>query len=183
MAEIAGRILAGLFGREEPMKLSSPVVLPIIWPKLNTGDCWRVSVTLLSGGSLVCCETCPAAFHTECLSESERPSTTASVWHCNDCRHGIRPRYGDIVWVKLGAYRYNLLLLCYSISICGAWKVDGVYCLLTRAVWLKKVLYQYVEMGLQYLIHQFVCCVNWGCLLSELKCQRVDDYQVSVNLL
>lgn len=67
----------------------------------------------LVGGSLVCCESCPATFHTECLPDSQKPSTSEGVWYCNDCRHGIRPRYGEIVWVKLGAYRSVLLVVSF----------------------------------------------------------------------
>lgn len=57
------------------------------------------------GGTLVCCESCPAAFHMECLTAGEKPSVDGA-FYCNDCKHGVRPRYGDIVWVKLGSYRW-----------------------------------------------------------------------------
>ncbi|XP_015251555.1 PREDICTED: histone-lysine N-methyltransferase, H3 lysine-36 and H4 lysine-20 specific isoform X3 [Cyprinodon variegatus] len=54
------------------------------------------------GGSLLCCESCPAAFHRECLN-IEMPKGS---WYCNDCKAGKRPRYKDILWVKVGRYRW-----------------------------------------------------------------------------
>ncbi|XP_030601999.1 histone-lysine N-methyltransferase, H3 lysine-36 and H4 lysine-20 specific isoform X2 [Archocentrus centrarchus] len=54
------------------------------------------------GGSLLCCESCPAAFHRECLN-IEMPKGS---WYCNDCKAGKKPRYKDIVWVKVGRYRW-----------------------------------------------------------------------------
>uniref|UniRef100_A0A1A7YAR4 Histone-lysine N-methyltransferase, H3 lysine-36 specific n=2 Tax=Iconisemion striatum TaxID=60296 RepID=A0A1A7YAR4_9TELE len=54
------------------------------------------------GGSLLCCESCPAAFHRECLN-IEMPKGS---WFCNDCKAGKKPRYKDILWVKVGRYRW-----------------------------------------------------------------------------
>ncbi|KAF2984841.1 hypothetical protein EK904_014596 [Melospiza melodia maxima] len=53
------------------------------------------------GGKLLCCESCPASFHPECLS-IEMPE---GCWNCNDCKAGKKLRYKQIVWVKLGNYR------------------------------------------------------------------------------
>lgn len=55
------------------------------------------------GGSLLCCESCPAAFHAECLKMDHTPEGS---WYCHDCARGKRPLYGDIIWVKLGNYRW-----------------------------------------------------------------------------
>ncbi|XP_033756392.1 histone-lysine N-methyltransferase NSD2-like [Pecten maximus] len=55
------------------------------------------------GGSLLCCESCPAAFHAECLKMDHTPEGS---WYCHDCTQGKRPLYGDIIWVKLGNYRW-----------------------------------------------------------------------------
>ncbi|XP_031428465.1 histone-lysine N-methyltransferase, H3 lysine-36 specific isoform X3 [Clupea harengus] len=52
------------------------------------------------GGSLLCCESCPAAFHRECLNISMPEGS----WFCNDCRAGKRPHYQEVVWVKVGRY-------------------------------------------------------------------------------
>ncbi|XP_048853645.1 histone-lysine N-methyltransferase, H3 lysine-36 specific isoform X5 [Brienomyrus brachyistius] len=54
------------------------------------------------GGSLLCCESCPAAFHRECLN-IDMPEGS---WFCNDCRAGKKPHYKEIVWVKVGRYRW-----------------------------------------------------------------------------
>ncbi|MGH0155894.1 UNVERIFIED_CONTAM: hypothetical protein FKN15_030106 [Acipenser sinensis] len=53
------------------------------------------------GGSLLCCESCPAAFHRECLN-IDMPEGS---WFCNDCRAGKKPHYKEVVWVKVGRYR------------------------------------------------------------------------------
>ncbi|KAG7246396.1 hypothetical protein CRUP_013200, partial [Coryphaenoides rupestris] len=52
------------------------------------------------GGSLLCCESCPAAFHRECLN-IDMPKGS---WYCNDCRAGKKPHYKDLLWVKVGRY-------------------------------------------------------------------------------
>ncbi|XP_056151410.1 histone-lysine N-methyltransferase NSD2 [Lampris incognitus] len=54
------------------------------------------------GGQLLCCESCPAAFHPDCLNIAMPDGS----WFCNDCRAGKKPRYKDIIWVKLGTYRW-----------------------------------------------------------------------------
>ncbi|KAG8578940.1 hypothetical protein GDO81_010671 [Engystomops pustulosus] len=54
------------------------------------------------GGSLLCCESCPAAFHRECLN-IEMPEGN---WFCNDCKAGKKPHYKEIVWVKVGRFRW-----------------------------------------------------------------------------
>lgn len=59
-------------------------------------------LSLPIGGSLLCCESCPAAFHRECLN-IDMPQGS---WFCNDCRAGKKPHYKDILWVKVGRYRF-----------------------------------------------------------------------------
>uniref|UniRef100_A0A673XU33 Nuclear receptor binding SET domain protein 2 n=1 Tax=Salmo trutta TaxID=8032 RepID=A0A673XU33_SALTR len=54
------------------------------------------------GGQLLCCESCPAAFHPDCLNIAMPDGS----WFCNDCRAGKKPKYRDIIWVKLGIYRW-----------------------------------------------------------------------------
>ncbi|XP_038950329.1 histone-lysine N-methyltransferase NSD3 isoform X2 [Rattus norvegicus] len=54
------------------------------------------------GGRLLCCESCPASFHPECLS-IDMPE---GCWNCNDCKAGKKLHYKQIVWVKLGNYRW-----------------------------------------------------------------------------
>uniref|UniRef100_UPI00358F2462 histone-lysine N-methyltransferase NSD3-like isoform X1 n=1 Tax=Myxine glutinosa TaxID=7769 RepID=UPI00358F2462 len=60
------------------------------------------------GGSLLCCESCPATFHLDCLG-IEPPDGS---WICSDCRLGRKPRYRDIVWVKFGSFRWWPAEIC-----------------------------------------------------------------------
>ncbi|KAM9477375.1 histone-lysine N-methyltransferase NSD2 isoform 2-T3 [Clarias gariepinus] len=55
-----------------------------------------------NGGRLLCCESCPAAFHPDCLNITMPDGS----WFCYDCRSGKKPKYRDIIWVKLGNYRW-----------------------------------------------------------------------------
>ncbi|XP_024239182.2 histone-lysine N-methyltransferase, H3 lysine-36 specific [Oncorhynchus tshawytscha] len=65
---------------------------------INVSWCFVCS----EGGSLLCCESCPAAFHQECLN-IEMPEGS---WFCNDCKAGKKPHFKDILWVKVGRYKW-----------------------------------------------------------------------------
>lgn len=65
---------------------------------VNTNWCFLCS----KGGSLICCEKCPASFHTECL-QIKPPE---GVFVCDSCEVGRMPLYNEVVWVKLGNYRW-----------------------------------------------------------------------------
>uniref|UniRef100_A0A6I8PH08 Histone-lysine N-methyltransferase, H3 lysine-36 specific n=1 Tax=Ornithorhynchus anatinus TaxID=9258 RepID=A0A6I8PH08_ORNAN len=65
------------------------------------------------GGSLLCCESCPAAFHRECLS-IDMPEGS---WYCNDCKAGKKPHYKEVVWVKVGRYRWWPAEVCHPRTI------------------------------------------------------------------
>ncbi|XP_066089027.1 histone-lysine N-methyltransferase NSD2 isoform X1 [Saccopteryx bilineata] len=65
------------------------------------------------GGSLLCCESCPAAFHPDCLN-IEMPDGS---WFCNDCRAGKKLHHQDIVWVKLGNYRWWPAEVCHPKNV------------------------------------------------------------------
>ncbi|KAM9086470.1 histone-lysine N-methyltransferase NSD2 isoform 7-T8 [Megaptera novaeangliae] len=67
------------------------------------------------GGSLLCCESCPAAFHPDCLN-IEMPDGS---WFCNDCRAGKKLHFQDIIWVKLGNYRLLLDASGASVPVHG----------------------------------------------------------------
>nr|SZF06518.1 histone-lysine N-methyltransferase NSD2 isoform X1 [Psoroptes ovis] len=54
-------------------------------------------------GNLICCERCPAAFHEECL---EYKFDHEKNFYCQNCLLHKQLHYGDIVWVKLGQYRW-----------------------------------------------------------------------------
>uniref|UniRef100_A0A8D3C4H8 Histone-lysine N-methyltransferase NSD3 n=1 Tax=Scophthalmus maximus TaxID=52904 RepID=A0A8D3C4H8_SCOMX len=71
---------------------------------INVGWCFLCA----RGGKLLCCDSCPASFHPECL-EIEMPE---GAWSCSDCRAGKKPHYKQIVWVKLGNYRWWPAEIC-----------------------------------------------------------------------
>uniref|UniRef100_A0A8C5E4C6 Histone-lysine N-methyltransferase NSD3 n=1 Tax=Gouania willdenowi TaxID=441366 RepID=A0A8C5E4C6_GOUWI len=71
---------------------------------VNVGWCFLCA----RGGKLLCCDSCPASFHPECL-EMEMPE---GAWSCTDCRAGKKPHYKQIVWVKLGNYRWWPAEIC-----------------------------------------------------------------------
>ncbi|CAH1785103.1 unnamed protein product [Owenia fusiformis] len=76
---------------------------------INVAWCFLCS----EGGTLLCCESCPASFHAECL---EIPFPEES-WFCSSCAAGQRPLYGDIVWVKLGSYRWWPGQICHPKNV------------------------------------------------------------------
>ncbi|XP_072936008.1 uncharacterized protein [Epargyreus clarus] len=65
---------------------------------VNTGWCFICAL----GGTLICCEYCPTSFHAECLNIKP----PEGGYMCEDCETGRLPLYGEMVWVKLGHYRW-----------------------------------------------------------------------------
>ncbi|XP_042313013.1 histone-lysine N-methyltransferase NSD2 isoform X3 [Sceloporus undulatus] len=65
------------------------------------------------GGSLLCCESCPAAFHPDCLN-IQMPDGS---WYCNDCKAGKKIHFQDIIWVKLGNYRWWPAEVCHPKNV------------------------------------------------------------------
>ncbi|KAF7490682.1 Histone-lysine N-methyltransferase NSD2 [Sarcoptes scabiei] len=57
----------------------------------------------LKAGNLICCERCPAAFHEECL---EYKLDHTKNFYCYNCSMHKQLHYEEIVWVKLGQYRW-----------------------------------------------------------------------------
>lgn len=56
----------------------------------------------MKGGELICCEKCPAAFHKDCLEfEIDEGS-----FNCPSCTKRKQLRYGEIIWAKVGNYRW-----------------------------------------------------------------------------
>lgn len=53
-------------------------------------------------GNLVCCESCPNAFHPECIAYEESDES----YICRECQEGRLPLYNTIVWARVGAYRW-----------------------------------------------------------------------------
>ncbi|XP_041855275.1 histone-lysine N-methyltransferase NSD3 isoform X7 [Melanotaenia boesemani] len=81
----------------------------LVTSPVNVGWCFLCA----RGGKLLCCDSCPASFHPECL-EMEMPE---GAWSCNDCRAGKKPHYKQIVWVKLGNYRWWPAEICNPRSV------------------------------------------------------------------
>ncbi|KAK7508605.1 hypothetical protein BaRGS_00000171 [Batillaria attramentaria] len=78
--------------------------------RINVSWCFSCS----KGGNLVCCETCPAAFHAECANLVSMPE---DAWYCSDCASGKRPLYGDIIWIKIGNYRWWPGEICHPRNV------------------------------------------------------------------
>lgn len=65
---------------------------------INASWCFICSI----GGSLICCDLCPSSFHVDCLKI--KPPTGSFI--CEDCETGRYPLYNEVLWVKLGNYRW-----------------------------------------------------------------------------
>jgi len=65
---------------------------------INISWCFDCS----TGGTLICCELCPASYHPECLG-IEPPE---DAFYCDSCQVGKLPVTGEVVWAKLGTYRW-----------------------------------------------------------------------------
>ncbi|KAF5401321.1 hypothetical protein PHET_05210 [Paragonimus heterotremus] len=74
------------------LSVPSPTLATMFRPT-NVSWCFICS----KGGRIICCETCPASFHEECLKIDEVPDKFV----CEDCMNGRFPRYGEIVWARL----------------------------------------------------------------------------------
>lgn len=80
----------------------SDVICPRHFAKddtINTPWCFVCS----EGGELICCETCPTSVHSDCLHINLLDDDT---FVCEDCESGRFPLYDEVVWVKLGSYRW-----------------------------------------------------------------------------
>eukprot|EP01134_Creolimax_fragrantissima_P000207 CFRG0207T1 len=60
------------------------------------------------GGKLVCCDTCASSFHTSCISDTIEPpaENDDTLWLCPECDEGKLPLVDDVVFAKLGIYRW-----------------------------------------------------------------------------
>ncbi|KAJ8679977.1 hypothetical protein QAD02_015764 [Eretmocerus hayati] len=78
-------------------------------PPINATWCFLCT----KGGRLICCDSCPMSFHTECLGID----TPDGDYICEDCETGRMPLYGEVVWVKYGHYRWWPSVICFPFEI------------------------------------------------------------------
>ena len=57
------------------------------------------------GGDLMCCDHCRMSVHCDCVGLDEEPEGS---YFYPDCTSGKSVLFGDIVWVKMGQYRYDI---------------------------------------------------------------------------
>ncbi|XP_046382551.1 histone-lysine N-methyltransferase NSD2 [Ischnura elegans] len=76
---------------------------------VNTSWCFICSM----GGSLICCDRCPSSFHPQCLNITAPEGS----YICEDCDSARYPLYGEVVWVKLGRYRWWPAKILYPSEI------------------------------------------------------------------
>uniref|UniRef100_A0A1I8G940 PWWP domain-containing protein n=1 Tax=Macrostomum lignano TaxID=282301 RepID=A0A1I8G940_9PLAT len=69
---------------------------------VNTSWCFAC----LRSGGLSGCQRCPASCHIACLPDSPSAAPAVAPFTCAPCRLSWQPRCGDIVWVKVGPFRW-----------------------------------------------------------------------------
>lgn len=71
----------------------TPLPLPV--PQSGALDDGNTELCVLCGvgGSLLCCDSCPAAYHVKCIGESAR-SIPEGEWACPECALGGRGAWG-----------------------------------------------------------------------------------------
>ncbi|KAH6942322.1 hypothetical protein HPB50_003908 [Hyalomma asiaticum] len=67
-----------------------------------------------SNGGELGCKGCPAAFRETCLGLQTTPE---GAFVCPDCLDWKHPKYGDILWVKLGCYRWWPAQVCLPADV------------------------------------------------------------------
>ena len=96
---------------------------------VNTNWCFICS----EGGSLLCCEKCPASFHENCLGLTE---PLGEKYYCEHCQSGQSgqsssqgdnnssqyfsgrlPLYDDVIWAKWGAWRWWPALVLHPSNV------------------------------------------------------------------
>jgi len=78
--------------RHQPQSKSKPI---------NVNLCTYCGLS----GKLVLCDTCPRAFHKNCMTV-EIPEDDKKLFRCDECVVGILPLYNSIVWAKVGHFRW-----------------------------------------------------------------------------
>lgn len=79
------------------------IICPKHRPKLDRPINANWCFICTKGGHLICCETCPTAFHMECLNINIEED---EIYICEECETGRMPLYGEVVWAKFARYRW-----------------------------------------------------------------------------
>jgi histone-lysine N-methyltransferase NSD2 len=87
-----------------------PLPKVLIHNKVNVNWCFACC----SPGELLNCSTCPSAYHRACTPNKspEHDKQAEETWRCGECLAGKRPLNGDIVWAKVGMYRWWPAQIC-----------------------------------------------------------------------
>ncbi|CAH8874495.1 unnamed protein product [Trichobilharzia szidati] len=97
-----------------------PAALLKMFKPTNVSWCFICS----KGGRIICCESCPASFHEECLKIDEVPDK----FICEDCTNGRMLRYGEIVWARLPPSLQSYHQRCLKLSVAyNSHRLPGVF--------------------------------------------------------
>lgn len=97
-----------------------------------------------NGGTLSCCDTCPAAYHRECLKDVLSITGTPTedhAWHCHECLGGSKAIDQDIIWYKVsrGPCMDGLCKISFTSAGIASFFLTGHYhgCLFWLLRWLQ----------------------------------------------
>ena len=141
---------------------------------------WTEGIKLImwtfAGGSLVCCETCPAAFHIDCANLTSMPE---DAWYCSDCLSGKKPLYGDIIWIKIGNYRcVGMRVFCFDL----VWFDLGWFGLKICFLFVLRDALHFIVWGNEHHFHVFIL-ITKGFISQKINTYSAFCFAISVNEL
>ena len=77
-------------------------------------------------GNLMLCDQCPASFHIECLKLDKPPG---DKYFCDNCETGRMPLYGEVIWAKLGVYRWWPARVLHPSEVRNACNFSCILCI------------------------------------------------------